>query len=338
MNGMGWGGALRRVVVGAFFAFAGLAMATGEANAADPSYRIKLAGIYPADSQEGLTTKLFADLVRKKTNGKINIAIFPNAQLGDEQALLQTALTPGWRDMSTLSITIFTTVEPKVGATILPFLFRDEKHVEAFMTSKAFEMQRDMLIKARGLRMLGAWDYMPSNFYTNKPVAQLADLKGLKLRVPPSPAYVKLVQALGANPTPIPLTELYMSLQTGVVDGTNGIDDLMISMKLSEVVKNVIDSHHQINFGNPTISEQFYQSMPPAYQKALTEAAVEAGAWNHKHIRDSMAELQASLIKAGMKIVKLQDFPEWQKAASPVYDDFTQKNGSELLTAIKQVQ
>jgi TRAP-type C4-dicarboxylate transport system substrate-binding protein len=240
--------------------------------------------------------------------------------------------------MATLSTTILTTVEPGVQVTLLPFLFRGPEHVAAFMTSKAFETQRDILVKSRGLRMLAAWDYMPSNLYSNKPINQLGDIKGLKMRVPPSPAYVKLLQALGANPTPIPLGELYTSLQTGLVEGTNGIDDMMHSMKLSEVLKYVIATNHQVNFGNPTISEAFYESLPPDIQQALTEAAVEAGAWNHQQIIKTTAGLQDLLEADGMTIIHVSDFPKWQEAASPLYGEYTEKYGTELLDQIRDLK
>lgn len=303
--------------------------------AAGRGIRLKLSSIYTPASIQGRTTAKFADLLELKSQGAIKVSLFPNAQLGDETQLLQTALTPGFHDITTLSVVISTTADPAIGYTNLPFLFRDAAHIAAFQASDAFRAQRDALVRSKGLRYLAAWDYPPVKIYTNRPIHRLADMKGLKLRTPPAPQTVQLFRLLGANPTPIPFSELYMALQTGVVEGTNGSDDGAIAAKLTEVTKYVIEPAYQIVFGNPVIAETFYQSLPAELQRAVTDAATEAGQWNHNQIETESASWRDRLKAAGMTALAVEDQPAWQAAVQPLYDDFIAKYGAAGIDAIR---
>lgn len=318
----------------------GLALAAGllasaGAKAADLLYNIKMGETHTADAVMTRTAQKFADLVAEKTGGRMKITVFPNSQIGDEAQLLQKVLAPGSRDISSLSVTILTTVDPSVGVTNLPFLFRDGKHLAAFETSDAFEAQRQGLIKNRGLRMLGAWDYGFINIYTKRPVTELADLKGMKVRVPPAADYVRMFQLLGTNPTPVPFGELYMALQTGVVDGTISAIESVITSKFSEVAKFDVDARYQVVFGNPTMSEKFYESLPKDIQTAIDAAGKEATLWNRAQIEASDKASRAKLEEAGVKILEVKDLDKWKAALKPYYDDFTTKYGGDLVKKIQ---
>jgi tripartite ATP-independent transporter DctP family solute receptor len=263
--------------------------------AADPEYRLKLGGISVATSVMGRTTQKFADLVQEKSGGRIAVTVFPASQLGDETQLLQNAMSPAFRDINALSNTILTSIDPQYGVTNLPFIFRNGAAVGAFSASETFAHERDALLGSRGLRMLAAWDFPPGNIYVNRPVRSLADLKGLKLRVPPSADFVKIFQQLGANPTPLPITQTYISLQTGVVDGTMGSDDAVLAYKFNEVTKFDINLHYQVVLNNPIVSERFFKSLPKDLQDVLTGAAAEASAWGHQQNESAAGSMRSQM-------------------------------------------
>jgi TRAP-type transport system periplasmic protein len=298
---------------------------------------LKLGEISVASSVLGRTAQKFADLVSEKSGGRIALTVFPASQLGDETTLLQTAMSPAFRDLNILSSTILTTIDPQFGLTNLPFIFKDGAAVAAFPDSAAFADERDLLLKSRGLRMLAAWDFPPGNIYVNRPIHALADLKGLKLRVPPSADFVKIFQQLGANPTPIPITQTYLSLQTGVVDGTMGSDDAALAYKYTEVTKYDINLHYQVVIDFPIVSERLYRSLPQDQQDLLASAAREAAAWDHAQIESAAASMKSEMEQAGMQVLDVTDIDAWKQAVRPLYDTYIARYGDRDIKAMESL-
>jgi len=297
------------------------------AAADEPQYHLKLGEISVATSVLGRTAQKFADLVTEKSGGRIAVTVFPASQLGDETQLLQTAMSPAFHDVSILSTTILSSLDPRYGVTNLPFIFKDGAAVAAFSGSAAFAAERDTLLKTRGMRMLAAWDFPPGNIYVNRPIHNLADLKGLKLRVPPSADFVKIFQQLGASPTPVPITQTYISLQTGVVDGTMGSDDAALAYKFTEVTKYDINLHYQVVIDFPIVSDRFFQSLPKDMQDVLSSAAMEAAAWDHRQIESEATSMKGLIEQAGMKVIDVNDLDAWKAAVRPLYDSYIQRYG-----------
>ena len=315
-----------------------LALSPQSVAAADGEYHLKLGEISVATSVLGRTAQKFADLVVEKSGGRISVSVFPSSQLGDETQLLQTALSPSFRDINILSSTILTTIDPQFGLPNLPFIFKNGAAVAAFSGSTAFANQRDMLLKSRGMHMLAAWDFPPGNIYVNRPIHSLPDLKGLKLRVPPSADFVKMFQQLGANPTPIPITQTYISLQTGVVEGTNGSDDAALAYKYTEVTKYDINLHYQVVIDYPILSKRFFQSLPKDLQDVLLSAAQEASAWDHQQIESEAAAMKSKMEQAGMTVLDVNDIDAWKQAVRPLYDAYIARYGDADIRLIEELR
>jgi TRAP-type transport system periplasmic protein len=305
------------------------------AAADSPEHHLKLGEISVATSMLGRTAQKFADLVSEKSNGRIAVTVYSASQLGDETQLLQTAMSPSFRDVNILSSTILSTIDPQFGVTNLPFIFRNSAAVAAFPGSSAFVAERDLLLNSRGLRMLAAWDFPPGNIYVNRPIHSLADLKGLKLRVPPSADFVKIFQQLGANPTPVPITQTYISLQTGVVEGTMGSDDATLAYKYTEVTKYDIDLHYQVVIDFPIVSERFFQSLPPDLQQVLLGAAQEAAVWDHQQIENDAGTMKSKMEQAGMQVLEVNDIDSWKQAVRPLYDAYIARYGDSEIRLIE---
>ena len=209
----------------------------------------------------------------------IHIDYFPNNQLGKESDVVQQVKV-GSVDMMVSGSSIFATVCPELGMLDLGYLFDNYAHVAKAMDGPSGATLNDMLQKSSGCTVLTwASHFGPRSVYTKMPVKSLADVKGVKLRVLPTPAFIETFKAMGAIPTPIPFGELYMAAQTGVVDGFEHDAATVLASKLDEVVKSCWLTEHLFSPMVVVIGKRGLDKIPadlkPAFQKAVADATVQ---------------------------------------------------------------
>jgi C4-dicarboxylate-binding protein DctP len=137
----------------------------------------------------------------------------------------------------------------------------------------------DRLLKSQGMRVLDfGWFFGNRHLTTkSKPIYKPEDLKGMKIRVQPTPVYADTVRAMGGNPTLMDWNEVYLALQSGVIDGQENPPTMIYSGKVFEVQKYIMLTGHILQNNMLVIGEKFYQGLSPAFQQALSQAAVDAG-------------------------------------------------------------
>ena len=209
----------------------------------------------------------------------IHIDYFPNNQLGKESDVVQQVKV-GSVDMMVSGSSIFDTVCAELGMLDLGYLFDNYAHVAKAMDGPSGATLNDMLQKSSGCTVLTwASHFGPRSVYTKMPVKSLADVKGVKLRVLPTPAFIETFKAMGAIPTPIPFGELYMAAQTGVVDGFEHDAATVLASKLDEVVKSCWLTEHLFSPMVVVIGKRGLDKIPadlkPAFQKAVADATVQ---------------------------------------------------------------
>jgi tripartite ATP-independent transporter DctP family solute receptor len=187
---------------------------------------------------------LLAQLKAAGLGDAVRIDYFPNNQLGKESDVVQQVKV-GSVDMMVSGSSIFATICPELGMLDLGYLFDDYAHVARAMDGASGKALNEMLNKASGCSILTwASHFSARSVYTKAPVRSLAEIKGVKLRVLPTPAFIETFKAMGAIPTPIPFGELYMAAQTGVVDGFEHDAATVLASKLDEVVKSCWLTEH----------------------------------------------------------------------------------------------
>ena len=206
----------------------------------------------------------------------IKIDYFPNNQLGKESDVVQQVKV-GSVDMMVSGSSIFATICPELGMLDLGYLFDHYGHVAKVLDGPAGTALNDMLQKASGCSILTwASHFSARSVYTKAPVRSLADIKGVKLRVLPTPAFIETFKAMGAIPTPIPFGELYMAAQTGVVDGFEHDAATVLASKLDEVVKSCWLTEHLFSPMVVVIGKRGQDKIPadlrPAFNKAVAAA------------------------------------------------------------------
>ncbi len=227
---------------------------------------------------------------------KVRLDYFPNSQLGKESDVVQQVKV-GAIDMMVSGSSIWATVLPEIGMLDLGYLFDSYAHAAKVLDGGVGASLNDMLQKRVGCTVLTwASHFGPRNVYTKTQVKSLADIKGLKLRVLPTPAFIETFKVMGAIPTPIPFGELYIAAQTGVVDGFEHDAGTVLASKLNEVTKSCWLTEHL--FGPMTVvaSRRCLDKIPaelrPAFMKAVADSTVQQRAIAFDKATSAIEELK----------------------------------------------
>jgi C4-dicarboxylate-binding protein DctP len=274
----------------------------------------------------------FKGLVEAKGKGEIEVKFFPGGALGTQRQLQEQVQLGTVEIVGTASD--MPELEPKFGIFDFPFLFADRRHVYRVIDGPIGEELNQTVIRNKGVRVL-SWGELGFRHFTNavRPITKPEDLKGLKIRVPPSKIRVAAIKAMGAAATPIPWKELYTALQQRVVDGQENPTNAIVTLSMWEVQKFVSLSNHVFTPTYLLINERFYQSMAPNLRQAITDAAVEAHTWQRaENQRREEGELQQARAK-GMQVNSV-DLKAFVPLARPVWDEFAAAVGKELLDRV----
>lgn len=164
---------------------------------------------------------------------------------------------------------------------------------------------------------------------TKDPVTSLEDLKGLKIRVPNNDVSVQMFNLLGSASTPMALSEVYTSLQQGVVDGVENPLTTLYNNAFQEVCKNVTMTNHQMTFSNFVVGKDFWETIPEEYQEAIISCGEEAALFNNDLYKEQSQEIAASLEEAGCTITELDDaaYEDFKNACLGLYEEY-EANGT----------
>ena len=253
--------------------------------------------------QTGL--KKFADLVGERTKGQVQVQIFPASQLGTEQELLE-GVQLGTVHMFEGSAGSVGRFLPDLEAFAAPYVWRDVDHMMKTVRGPVGQGLAERLVKAKGMRVLDFGWLFGNRYLTtkNKAINKPEDLKGMKIRVQPTAIYLETIKAMGANPTTMDFKEVYLGLQSGVIDGQENPPFVIYNNKFFEVQKFVMLTAHITQNQAVVINDKFYQGLSPEFRKILTEAAYDAGNFQNDLILKSEKEGLDKLKEMGMTVVQ----------------------------------
>lgn len=258
----------------------------------------------------------FANAVKQKSGGKLDVQVAPAAQLGDDAAMI-TALRSGTLDMSVNSQGATSAVVPEYAAFGMPFLFSSP--AQAFkLLDGALGKELAEKSAQKGLIVLGYWDNGIRHLSNSKkPVLAPADLKGLKIRTPPDPVTIDIMTALGAETQQIKFSELYVALQQGVVDGQENPLANIDASKLYEVQKFISLTGHKFEMNPFLMSKRTWDRLNDAERRIIQEAAAEATALQRRLMQEADVRLVGELKAKGVRIDAV-DQGQFQKATQSV--------------------
>lgn len=288
------------------------------------------------DLQQDLA-KFFAEQVEKRTNGEVTVKIYPHGQLGNDQQMI-TGVRSGIIDIEMSGLNNFDGMMPEIGGLMLPYIFTSREHAYKVLDGEVGQQVLDRFEKF-GLKGLG----FPENGYRNvtnsrKPVKAPADVVGLKIRTNSSKALNEMFALLKANPQPLPVSELYTALETGVVEAQEHPINITHSFHYDEVQKYLSLTEHSYSMLVIDMNLKKFNSLTPAQQKVIVEVAKEATDYQRKLSIDKEAGILADLEKRGMKINKDVDKVAFQKAVTKTWDSYINKYGDDMVKKIQAAQ
>lgn len=284
------------------------------------------------DAQGGtqweLATK-FKQTFEQKTGGKHKIDLFPNGQLGDEQDTVNNAAM-GTLDFSILAINNVTPFSPTVGVLSLPYVIQSAADAKKLTMGDVGKELTANTVRDANVRIVG-WAYSGFRVLTNskKPVRTLADLQGLKIRVPKNEIMIATYQSWGINPTPMAWSETFTALQQRVVDGQDNPYITVSAMKFNEVQKHVTGIRYLFSLEPLIVSESVFKRQPTDVQKAILDAGAEASEYSYKWLLDTEEKIKKDLTAKGMQITDPADGEKEfiAKASATVWPKFYQSIG-----------
>ncbi len=313
------------------------APATNAPAAEAKTYTLRVAHVLPTSHATHITLEqVFKKEVEEKSNGRIKVEIYPNAQLGGDRQTVE-ALNLGTLEMCVPAGSVLAGFDEKFMVLDLPFLFKTKE--AAF---KAFDGEFGTMLseglKSKNIINLGYGENGYRNITNNKaPITKPEDLKGLKIRTMENPVHISTFKAFGANPTPMAFGELFTALQQKTVDAQENPTAIIYTSKFYEVQKYLSLTGHVYANCPYLISKTFYESLPTDLQKVVSDAANLTVDEQRKMTGQQEKEFFITLKENGMQINELTSEQKelFIKAAETVYQEFEKKYGSDLVNAAK---
>ncbi len=300
---------------------------------------LKYAHFQPArlDQPKHAAALAFKEYVEKATNGSIKVEIFPAGQFGGD-ADTMTGLRLGTLEMAVAHDGAIALAYKPIGVLGIPFLYDNHEHAWRVYDSPWLKGVSEDMIKKTGIRLLGFADNGVRHFTNSKrPLHTPDDMKGLKIRVMPSPVFQILVSALGASPSAIPWAELPTALQQKVVDGEeNGVTNILAA-SLYQYQKYITLDAHVWSVHGYLINEKFYQGLTPVERKAVEEGTQKAIAIHRKMTSDQDKNAKEILTKLGMEVTELTpaEFAQFRTLAQPPVKAWAEKEiGKEYVDSL----
>ncbi|MGB9860224.1 MAG: C4-dicarboxylate TRAP transporter substrate-binding protein [Moorellaceae bacterium] len=263
----------------------------------------------------------WAKAVEEKTNGGLKIEVYPSAQLGVEEDIIEQIKSGANVGQNTDSARLGNYV-PEIAVMNAPYFVESLDEVAKLKNLPTVKGWLDKLEKDYGMKVLSfEWVQGFRHFITNKPVRTPDDLKGLRIRTPGAPIWQESVKALGATPVALPFGEVYPGIQQKVIDGAELVYMNVTGGRLYEVAKYLSETKHILLINFEVISSKFFNSLPPEYQKVLVEECDKAGMEVSKLIMDKLqAEAKQQVKDKGMTIIEDVDMAAFKQAGEKAYE------------------
>ena len=281
-----------------------MAGATALFGTANAQTKLKWAHVYETSEPYHTQSVWAAEEIKKRSNGKFDIQVFPASTLGKETDLNQ-GLQLGTVDMIISGPSFAARSYPRFGIAYYPFIFRDGEHLLAYSRSAVFKDMVDEFRTKTGIQVTAYTYYGARHTTAQKAFTTCEGMKGLKIRVPDVPAYTATPKACGANPTPIAFAEVYLALQNGTVDAQENPLTTIEAKKFYEVQKAIMLTGHIVDGLTTQVAPHLWNKLSDAEKTMFTEVTREAAARASADIKKREGELVDEFKKKGLQIVNV---------------------------------
>ncbi len=287
------------------------------ASAADYTLSVNTALATSDPLYKGL--EAFQANIAERSNGALEVKLFPGSQLGPDEDVLEQA-----RAGAPVAVIVdggrLAVFQEEFGVLGAPFLASGYDGIRKVVTSDMFEEWVQKLHDASGHQVLSFnWWQGERHLLTNKPINGPEDLAGVRMRTPGAPVWIETIKAMGATPTPMPWGEVYSAIQQHVIDAAEAQLPAVTGAKLDEVVSHITKTGHINLITGMVTSAIWFDSLPEDLQVILREEALKAGDIASYGTQDSLAQIEADLVAAGITVTT-PDVTPYRDATAGVYD------------------
>ena len=309
------------------------AVAAVPAMAAD--YTITLGHIQSEDDSWHKAALAFEEYVEEKSEGAIEVEVYPNSQLGSEIDMLTSILQQSGCDI-TYTGESMQTYQPDLGMLGMPYLIQSDEQMEAVLEGEVGD-KFEQLMEDCGMKVLGYFTRGPRYITSNKKIESLADMKNLLIRTPQSPMTVAAFEATGAKPTPMALNEVFTSLQQGTIEAQENPMAFIESQSFYEVQKYLIKTAHLRSWVYIAMGKAQFDALPEDLQQVVLDGGKHAQEVEHELFLENEEKFSEQLQEQGMEFVDV-DVDEFAEAmvggVLPTLTD-SQKEIYEAISALK---
>lgn len=312
--------------------------ACGAANGADanekkPEYIMNLGDAQADDHPHSIAERWFAERVSELTDGRVQVNVYTNSTLGNQPDLIEGLQleTVHFAKTMTTGLSVYT---PEIQIFDLPYMFTSPEHLYRVIDGEIGEYYKNEVLAPYNMIGICYFYAGARSIYSDKQVTTLADAKGMKLRVPDSPIFIRFCEAIGASGTPMPMGDIYTGIQTGVVDGAENAPMVYYYQKHYEAAKYFNLTEHIITPDIVLMSKSYFESLPKDIQDAILQAGREL----------QMKERELWLAEEGKVLEKLKadgavfnevDKKQFEEAASVVWDEYSSIVGQDMIDKVK---
>ncbi len=300
----------------------------------EAEYVLNLGDVLAEDHPHSQSYYWFADRVKELTKGKVQVNVFVNSALGNQADLIE-GLGLGTVQIAKSMTTGLSVYCPEIQVFDLPYMFTSTDQFFDVIDGEIGEYFANDVLGREDMVGIAYFYAGSRNIYSSKPIRSLADVKGMKLRVPESPIFMSLCESFGCSGTPMSVGELYTALQTGVVDGAENAPIFYFSQKHYEAAPYITMTEHIMTPDVVVMSKSYLESLPQEYQDAIRQAGKEM-MQHERELWFSQEEDAVEKLKEGVEVIEI-DKTEFKNAAEKVWEDYTEIVGQDMIDQIQSL-
>lgn len=309
-----------------------LALAVGAAPAAAGApIAVKVGHVNPPGDPSHDAWEFFKKTLEEKSGGKFKVDLYPAGQLGEERELVEQ-VKMGSVDLVTVNSAPLSLHFPKFELFVLPYLFRDEPHLQRFVDGPVGQKLAEEFEKATNIKLLAYWaNGVRHTFLPKKAITGPDDFKGVKVRVMNNEVYIGLFNALGAMPTPMAYGEVYTALSTGVIDAAENDTAGYLAMKFYEPAKYFSMTNHVVALKIALANPAFLNKIPADLRPLFDQVTLETRDWQRKRYAEKQKQDIEWMRTNKVFVNEVKDLAAFQARVKPLWDKYAPKIGQDLI-------
>lgn len=312
----------------------GCGVKTQDPMLASQSYPWIIATDSPADTVTSIFANRFAQEVETLSDGRIQMEVYENGTLGGDRELIESCMG---NDIPFILQNTAPQVNfiPRLAIFDLPVAYTSIDKLRNTLDDPSFMAMINDIYQEHGFRLLGMGDQSFRVMTTNKNITNIDDFKGQKIRTMENKFHIAFWQSIGANPTPMTFSEVYIGLQQGTIDAQENPYEVVVSGKIYEQQDYIVQTNHLPHLLSLIVNDEFYQSLPQEGKDIVDQAAINAKEYAREQADVRVADRLNIITDSGTAIVEVsQDMIDaLRDKASPVYEAIHEQSGDELYEA-----